>query len=63
MISQVQSILKNNPDMVSKVSSCVNSLMSNPEIMQKLQSEIQVSSQTLGSSSSGESSQAVSNES
>lgn len=64
MISQVQSILKNNPEMVAKVSSCVNSLMSNPEIMEKLNSQIsndiQVSSQTLGSSSSGESPDAVS---
>ena len=64
MINQVQSILKNNPEMVSKVSSCVNSLMANPEIMEKLHSQIgHASSQTLQSNSSGESSQADSNES
>ena len=65
MIQQVQSVLKNNPEMVAKVSSCVNSLMSNPDIMNKLTSQVsgQFSSQTLQSNSSGESSRAVSNES
>ena len=41
MISQVQSILKTNPELVSKVSSCVNSLMTNPEIMQQLSTQIE----------------------
>jgi len=41
MISQVQSILKTNPELVNKVSSCVNSLMTNPEIMQQLSKQIE----------------------
>lgn len=64
MINHVQSLLKNNPEMVAKVSSCVNTLMSNPELMGKLSSQMnQPSSQTLQRSSSGESSEAVSKES
>ena len=41
MISQVQAILKTNPELVNKVSNCVNSLMTNPEIMQQLSSQIE----------------------
>ena len=41
MISQVQSILKTNPSLVNKVSSCVNNLMSNPEIMRQLSTQIE----------------------
>jgi len=75
MITQVQNMLKTNPDLVAKVSNCVNSLMSNSDIMQKLSSQIeetikkepiidgQPSSQILQTSSSGESSDAVSKES
>ena len=61
MISQVQSILKNNPEMISKVNSCVNSLMGNQDLMNQLSS--QFSSQTLASKSDSEQSTAVSNES
>ena len=43
MISQVQSMLKNNPEMVNKVSSCLNSLMGNKDMMDKLTQEIQSS--------------------
>jgi hypothetical protein len=61
MISQVQSILKSNPEMISKVNSCVNSLMGNQDLMNQLSS--QLSSQTLASKSDSEQSDAVSNES
>jgi hypothetical protein len=75
MISQVQNMLKTNPGLVSKVSNCVSSLMSNSDIMQKLSTQIeetikkepiidgQPSSQILQTSSSGESCDAVSKES
>ena len=39
MISQVQSVLKKNPALVNKVSNCVNSLMTNPELMRQLSSQ------------------------
>jgi len=61
MISQVQSILKSNPEMISKVNSCVNSLMGNQELMNQLTSSL--SSQTLESNSDSEQSTAVPNES
>ena len=61
MISQVQSILKSNPEMISKVNSCVNSLMGNQELMNQLTSSL--SSQTLASNSDSEQSTAVPNES
>ena len=58
MISQVQNMLKTNPEMVAKVSNCVNSLMKNPEIMEQL-----IHSHTLETSLSGVDSEAVSKES
>ena len=58
MINQVQNMLKTNPEMVSKVSSCINSLMGSPEIMQQI-----IQSQTLDTSLSGDNSAAVSKES
>lgn len=61
MISQVQSILKNNPEMISKVNSCVNSLMGNQDLMNQLTSSL--SSQTLASKSDSEQSDALSKES
>ena len=61
MISQVQSILKSNPEMISKVNSCVNSLMGNQELMNQLTSSL--SYQTLASNSDSEQSTAVPNES
>ena len=39
MISQVQSVLKKNPALVNKVSNCVNSLMTNPELIRQLSSQ------------------------
>ena len=41
MISQVQSVLKKNPALVNKVSNCVNSLMTNPELMRQLSSQFE----------------------
>ena len=58
MISQVQAILKTNPELVNKVSNCVNSLMTNPEIMQQI-----IQSQTLETSVSNVDSDACSKES
>ena len=58
MINQVQNMLKTNPEMVSKVSNCINSLMGNPEIMQQI-----IQSQTLETSLSDDNSEAVSKES
>ena len=43
MINQVQSMLKSNPEMINKVSSCLNSLMGNKDMMDKLTQEIQSS--------------------
>ena len=62
MISQVQNMLKTNPEMVAKVSNCVNSLMNNNGIMQQLSSEIEkdIHSQTLNTSLSGDNLEAVS---
>ena len=75
MISQVQKMLKTNPELVNKVSNCVNKLMGNQQMMQQLsqqlnqkelkkevQKEVQkeVHSQTLVTSSSGDISEAVS---
>jgi len=56
MISEVQKILKTNPELVNKVSNCVNSLMTNSEIMQQLSTQIEktvVQDQTNLTSSSG----------
>jgi hypothetical protein len=41
MISQVQSVLQTNPEMVSKISSCLNTLMSNSDLMKQVSSEIE----------------------
>jgi hypothetical protein len=55
MISQVQSVLKKNPALVNKVSKCVNSLMTNPEIMNQLSSQFQNTQfETTRASSSSE---------
>jgi hypothetical protein len=65
MIQQVQNMLKTNPDLVTKVSSCINSVMNNTDVMQKLTTEIEqtIHSQTLDTSVSGVESDAVSKES
>ena len=63
MISQVQKMLKTNPELVNKVSSCVNNLMGNQELMEKLNKEFEketTHSQTLDKSKSGDNSDAVS---
>ena len=54
MISQVQSVLQTNPEMVSKISSCLNTLMSNPELMKQVNTEIEknVQEPTCSTSSS-----------
>ena len=41
MISQVQSVLQTNPEMVSKISSCLNTRMSNSDLMKQVSSEIE----------------------
>lgn len=61
MISQVQKMLKTNPELVNKVSSCVNNLMGNKELINSLNQEFQKQvekeetdhSQTLVASTSG----------
>ena len=62
MISQVQKILKSNPELVNKVSSCVNNLLGNEEMMKQLNQQIQKESdsQTLDTSTSGDNVEAVS---
>ncbi len=59
MLNQVNGILKNNPEMVKKVNSCVKNIMSNSTLMDKLTSEISSAQlddpdQTLESSTSGD---------
>jgi len=41
MLNQVNQMLKQNPDMVKKVSSCVNNIFENKNLMQSLVSEIE----------------------
>ena len=62
MISQVQKILKSNPELVTKVSNCVNNLMGNEEMMKQLNEQIQKESdsQTLVASTSGDNPEAIS---
>ena len=41
MLAQVNSILKTNPEMISKVNKCVSKIMGNTTLMSKISSEIQ----------------------
>lgn len=41
MLNQVNQMLKQNPDMVKKVSKCVNSIFENKDLMNSLVSEIE----------------------
>ena len=41
MISQVQSVLKKNPALVSKVSNCVNNMLTNSDLMRQLSSQFE----------------------
>jgi hypothetical protein len=71
MLNQVNKMLKQNPNMVKKVSKCVNSIFENKELMESLVSEIQTNvtpdqdpeSQTLQSNSEGQERDASENES
>jgi hypothetical protein len=40
MLNQVSQVLKNNPEMVSKVNKCVSNIIQNKDLMDKLSSEI-----------------------
>ena len=40
MLSQVNSMLKNNPDMIKKVSKCVNNIMKDQSLVETLTSQI-----------------------
>ena len=58
MLSQVQKMLKTNPELINKVSNCVNNLMGNKELINSLNQEFQnqqeSDSQTLVASTSGD---------
>lgn len=41
MISQVNNMLKNNPDMIKQVSKCVNNVFENKDLMSSLVSQVQ----------------------
>ena len=43
MLSQVNMMLKDNPEMVKKVSKCVNNIFENKELMGNLVSELETS--------------------
>ena len=55
MLNQVNKMLKKNPQMIKKVSKCVNSIFENKELMSSLVSEIETNvqedSQTLHNNS------------
>lgn len=40
MMQQMTTLLKNNPDMVKQVNTCVNKIMKDPELINKLTSQI-----------------------
>ena len=63
MLAQVNSILKSNPEMISKVNKCVSKIMGNSSLMSKISSEIQNNDQTLDNNSPEESVTALVNES
>jgi hypothetical protein len=45
MLNQVNKMLKKNPEMIKKVSKCVNSIFENKELMSSLVSEIETNVQ------------------
>lgn len=61
MITQVNKMLKSNPDMIKQVSKCVNGIFENKDIIESIANNIQ--DQTLQSSSEGDLPTAESNES
>ena len=66
MLNQVNQMLKQNPEMIKKVSKCVNSIFENKSLMDSLVSEIQTNvqeDQTFDNKTDTESEEAVSNES
>jgi len=65
MLNQVNQMLKQNPEMIKKVSKCVNSIFENKPLMDSLVNEIQtnVQDQTFDSNTPDESEEAVVNES
>ena len=67
MLAQVNSILKSNPEMISKVNNCVSKIMGNASLMNKIsseiQSDVQEDGQALDNSSPVESVTALVNES
>lgn len=69
MLNDVNKLLKDNPNMVKKVSKCVNSIFENKNLMESLVNEIktnitdQVDSQTLVNNEALDSLDADSNES
>ena len=66
LLNQVNKMLKQNPEMIKKVSKCVNSIFENKSLMDSLVSEIQTNvqeDQTFDNKTDTESEEAVSNES
>ena len=66
MLNQVNKMLKQNPEMIKKVSKCVNSIFENKSLMDSLVSEIQTNvqeDQTFDNKTETESEEAVLNES
>jgi hypothetical protein len=63
MLSQVNKILKENPEMVTKVNKCVANIIDNKDLMTKLTEQIQTNIQQDDSSSDTEETEAESNES
>ena len=63
MLSQVNKILKENPEMVTKVNKCVANIIDNKDLMAKLTTEIQTNIQQDDSNSDTEETEAESNES
>lgn len=63
MFNQVNKMLKENPEMIKKVSKCVNNIFDNKELMNDLVKEINIQDQTLDKSNPVEQVDAVLNES
>ena len=66
MLNQVNQMLKQNPEMIKKVSKCVNSIFENKPLMESLVNEIQTNvqnDQTFDNNTPAESEEAAVNES
>jgi alkyl sulfatase BDS1-like metallo-beta-lactamase superfamily hydrolase len=55
MLNDVNKILKKNPDIVKKVSKCVNDIMGNKELLETLTKQININPDDVQISSSSES--------